>query len=99
MKTILLTIALLIPAPAMAALSGYYDSLEQMQAMTSDNRLADALKQSPITGMSAMGVTSAGLLHWNVSGTDCSVPVYLTAIPPLGAGKTRYEIHSVGSCN
>lgn len=85
-------------SPAQAALSGYYDSVEQIHAILSSGDLADVLRQAPITSIERSDRIGDGLVHWEVESEGCTVPVALRPVLPQGVGKTTYQVQSVGKC-
>lgn len=85
--------------PASAALSGYYDSAEQIGVILASPQVADALRQLPVKKLERERTTADGLLEWDVESRDCDLSVFLRAVPPAGAGKTGYEIASIGRCD
>ena len=87
--------------PASAALSGYYDSAEQIGAILSSSQVADALAQMPVEKLEHERTTSDGMQEWAVESRDCDLSVFLRAVPPAGgaAGKTTYEVASITRCD
>lgn len=84
---------------AQAALSGYYDSLEQIQTLITDQRVADALKQLPIESIEIQSDPSdRKTRHWRVRSQGCELSVQLEAKPPAGPGKTTYAIQKISTC-
>lgn len=85
--------------PAQAALSGYYDSLEQIQAVVQDARVGNALKQLPISHIeSQAGAPGDTTRQWRVRSQDCELTILLEAKPPNGPGKTTYAVKQVSAC-
>jgi hypothetical protein len=88
-----------VPQISHAALSGYHDSAEQIQAILASPELADRLKQQPIESLEFDGSASDGTLEWEIETQDCDAHVYLRAIPPAGVGKTTYEVARISDCH
>lgn len=99
MKSMMLTLALLAAAPANAAVSGFYDSAEQISVILGSNQVADKVRQLPIKDLSFEGQRQNGTLKWEVETEHCEVDVFLRAIPPAALGKTTYEIAEVRDCD
>ena len=87
------------PQISLAAVSGFYDSAEQIQTILSSAELADQLKQQPIESLEFDGAASDGTLEWEVETEACDLSVYLRAVPPAGVGKTTYEMARIGDCH
>ncbi|HEY0274903.1 MAG TPA: hypothetical protein VGC31_02360 [Paenirhodobacter sp.] len=98
MKSIWIAAALIGPAPAMAALSGYYDSAAQISAITTSAPVADALKQRPVEGIKAIGTRPDGKIEWRIWGKGCSISVLLAPVAPQGMGRTDYRVSDLGRC-
>ncbi len=84
--------------PAQAALSGFYDSGEQIGMILASEAVADALHQAPIGAISNTGTRKDGANEWTVRVQECDLKVYLKPILPNGPGKTTYEIEVPGAC-
>lgn len=89
----------LLASPALAALSPYYDSAEQISTILGDPRIGDALHQAPIGAISNTGTRADGASEWTIRVQGCDLKVYLRPVPPKGMGKTTYEIDSIGTCD
>ena len=88
-----------VSAQAHAALSGYYDSLEQIQVVVNDQRVANALKQLPIESIEIEGDPSdRKTTHWRVRSQACELSVQLHVKPPPGPGKTTYVLQKISAC-
>lgn len=107
MKHLLASLAVLLaPAatPAMAALSGFHDSAEQIGTILASAEVAEALHQAPVDKIEYEGSTADGLLEWEIESRDCELSVYLRAAEPASAdgtpatGKTTYGIARIGPC-
>lgn len=84
--------------PAQAAISGFYDSAEQIQLILTSAAVADALRQAPIGSISNTGTRDDGANEWTVKVQECDLKVYLAPIPPDGVGKTTYSIDASEKC-
>lgn len=92
-------IALGLTNPAAAAVSGFYDSAAQVEAIMQSAQVADAMKQLPLRTISRAGSRGAdGALRWKARTDRCTVVVYLSASRPQGLGKVSYEVKEVGPC-
>lgn len=99
MKSILTTLALVLAtAPAQAALSGFYDSAEQINTILSSAAVADALRQASIGHVANTGTRSDGAHEWQVRTQECDLTIYLKPVPPQGVGKTTYELELGDAC-
>ncbi|WP_119257092.1 hypothetical protein [Shinella zoogloeoides] len=99
MKSILTALALVIAAiPAQAAVSGFYDSAEQIGTILSSAAVADALRQAPIGHVANTGTRADGAREWQVRTQECDLTVYLKPVPPQGVGKTTYELELGDAC-
>ena len=99
MKSILTALALVIAAlPAQAALSGFYDSAEQIGTILSSAAVADALRQAPIGHVANTGTRADVAREWQVRTQECDLTVYLKPVPPQGVGKTTYELELGDAC-
>lgn len=88
----------LAAVPAHAALSGFYDSAEQIGVILSSATVANALHQAPVGAISNTGTRKDGAREWTVRVQDCDLKVYLLPVMPNGVGKTTYEIEIPGVC-
>ncbi|HWK81929.1 MAG TPA: hypothetical protein VNP95_14245 [Thermomicrobiales bacterium] len=99
MKSVLTTLALVLAAaPAEAALSGFYDSAEQINTILTSTAVADALRQAPIGHVANTGTRKDGAHEWQVRTQECDLTVYLKPVPPQGVGKTTYELELGNGC-
>ncbi|MBE0702329.1 MAG: hypothetical protein IH582_04030 [Afipia sp.] len=99
MKSTLAALALVLAAaPAQAALSGFYDSAEQINTILSSTAVADALRQSPIGHVANTGTRADGAREWQVRTQECDLKVYLKPVPQQGFGKTTYELELGDAC-
>lgn len=88
-----------LAAPVQAALSGYHDSLEQIQTMVSNPRVAEALKQLPIESIeSTSDLAESKTRVWRVRSQICDLTLQLEANPPSGPGKTTYVVKQISAC-
>ena len=94
-----ITAALSLAAtPAHAALSGFYDSGEQITTILSSSEIADAVRQAPIGAVSNTGTRKDGAHEWTIRVQECDLVVFLLPVPPNGPGKTTYEVSIPGAC-
>ncbi len=99
MKSILTALALVAAAiPAQAAVSGFYDSAEQISTILSSAAVADALRQAPIGHVANTGTRADGAREWQVRTQECDLTVYLKPVPPQGVGKMTYELELGDAC-
>ena len=84
--------------PAEAALSGYYDSAEQINMILSNAAIADAVHQAPIDGLTRGKARKDGAFEWIVRTGRCTLKVYLTPVVPDYPGKTTYRVDPPGAC-
>lgn len=89
---------LAIAAPASAALSGFYNSAEQINQILSSSEVADALRQAPIGMITNSGTRKDGAIEWTITTQRCDLKVYLKPQPPKGVGKTTYALDKVKPC-
>lgn len=96
----------LLAHPAVAALSGYYDSIEQIQAILADDAVAKALPPYPLSALEFLGTTAEGQPEWRITGDGCRLQVTLQPVPPGTSadgmpvlGKTTYQVAKIGGCN
>lgn len=87
-----------LATPAVAALSGYYDSAEKIGTILSSSVVADAVRQAPIGAISNTGTRKDGASEWQVRTQDCDLLVYLIPVLPDGPGKTTYKLDVPGTC-
>lgn len=86
------------PLPASAALSGFYDSGEQISAILSSEAVANALRQAPIGAITNTGTRDDGAHEWEVRTQECDLTVYLVPRAPAEVGKTTYTVDVPNSC-
>jgi hypothetical protein len=91
-------LAALAATPAQAALSGFYDSAEQIGVILASSEVGDAVRQAPIGSIANTGTSASGANEWTVQVQDCDLVVYLHPVPPKGPGKTTYTIEIPGRC-
>lgn len=99
MKPIILTLAVLAAGPSHAAVSGFYDSAEQISTILGSGAVADKLRQMPVKELSFDGERHNGLLKWEIDTDRCDVDVFLKPVPPAGVGKTTYEVAEIRDCD
>lgn len=87
-----------MPLPAQAALSGFYDSGEQIRAILESPAVADAVRQQTIESLEHEGVRNDGAIRWEVETRDCDLIVHLRPVPPVGVGKTTYQVEVNDGC-
>ena len=99
-KFILATAALLLltPTSAFAALSGFYDSAEQIDTILGSTEVGDALRQAPIGQIGNTGTRADGANEWTIRTQDCDLVVYLVPKPPEGPGMTTYSLDLPNTC-
>lgn len=95
----LIAILALSTTPSFAALSGFYDSAEQIDTILGNEDVANALRQAPIGEISNTGTRKDGAHEWFVRTQDCDLTVYLTPVPPEGVGMTTYELDFTNTCD
>jgi hypothetical protein len=83
---------------AQAAVSGYYDSVEQIGVILGSEHVADALHQAPIGAISNTGTRKDGAKEWTIRVQECDLKVYLIPVFPDGVGKTTYRLELPGAC-
>ena len=96
-----LALALTLAAqPALAALSGFYDSAEKIGTILADPAIADELRQAPLWSVTNTGTTKDGHDEWQIRTQDCDLTVALIAVLPSDGmvGKTTYEVRIVTPC-
>lgn len=89
---------LTVTSAAQSAVSGYYNSVEQMNAILQSQELGDALNQLPVTSLIMTGTRRDGAIEWTVKTKRCRLKLYLIAVPPQGLGKTTYRLETPNSC-
>lgn len=89
----------LAAAPANAALSGFYDSAEQIKVILSSSEVADAARQVPIEAMTRIGSRDDGAQEWSIKTQACTLKVYLKPIATAGPGKTTYQLAGPVTCD
>lgn len=99
MKIFLAAALSALTSPAFAALSGFYDSAEQINAILESQEVANQLRQAPIGHIANTGTRADGANEWEVRTQDCDLKIYLIATPQTGPGKTTYVVAEIGSCN
>ena len=102
MKALAMAAMLLAAAgPAAAALSGFYDSGEQIGAILESADVADRLRQAPLWRIENTGSREAdGAQQWTVSTQRCDLIVWLVPEPPAAGmvGKTGYRVELGSGC-
>jgi hypothetical protein len=98
MGKVLGLVAVLAASPAMAMLSGYYDSAEKITAILQSGAVADALRQAPIGSISNTGTAKDGADEWTVRVQDCDLVVRVIGHAPEGVGKTTYTVEVTTPC-
>ncbi|MCV3764942.1 hypothetical protein [Rhizobium sp. TRM95796] len=83
---------------AEAAVSGYYDSVEQIGIILGSSEVANAVHQAPIGAISNTGTRKDGAKEWTVRVQDCDLKVYLIPVLPEGPGKTTYQLDIPNVC-
>lgn len=94
----LVAVAVLSPTPAFAALSGFYDSAEQISTILASSAVADALHQAPLGAISNSGTRDDGAKEWTLRTQECDLIVYLVPVLPNGPGKTTYTVDVPTQC-
>ncbi len=100
MRLVVCVLAMFAASPALAALSGFYDSAEKIGTILSDGAVADALRQAPIGAILNSGTAADGGDEWTIRTQECDLVVVLTAqVPKDGmVGKTTYDLRIVTPC-
>ena len=93
-----LAIFAIAASPAVAALSPFYDSGEQVRTILSSAAVADELHQMPVHALERTGIRDDGAIEWTVRTEACDLVVHLIPVPPPGAGKTTYTLDLTDSC-
>lgn len=104
MKALLGLAAILAASPAMAMLSGFYDSGEKIETILASRDVADALRQGPIRAISNVGTTPEGFDIWQIQTQECDLNVHVIGIAdddeaPDSAGMVIYRVELAGSCD
>ena len=98
-KIAIAAVLLVVPAlPASAALSGFYDSGEQISTILASEAVGNALRQAPIGAISNTGTRDDGAKEWEVRTQECDLKVYLVPHAPVGVGKTTYTVDVPNAC-
>ena len=84
--------------PSFAALSGFYDTAEKMDAIFANPAIGDALRQAPVGSISEIGKDKDGASLWQLRTQECDLKVRVIATPPKGVGKTTYRAEPKGKC-
>lgn len=84
--------------PASAALSGFYDSGEQISTILSSAAVGDAIRQAPIGAITNTGTRNDGAHEWEIRAQDCDLKVYLVPKAPAGVGKVTYAVEVPKAC-
>ncbi len=74
---------------AQAAVSGYYDSVEQIGVILGSGDVADAVHQAPIGAISNTGTRKDGAKEWTIRVQECDLKVYLIPVLPDGPARRR----------
>lgn len=88
----------LAATPAHAALSGFYDSGEQITTILGSSEIGNAVRQAPIGAISNTGKRKDGANEWTIRVQECDLVVYLVPVPPKGPGKFTYTVEIPDSC-
>ncbi len=96
---LLVLVAALLPLPASAALSPFYDSAEKIETILGSGAVADALHQAPLRSIENTGTRADGADEWTVRTQECDLVVYLIAVPPDGPGMTTYTLDVPKGCD
>jgi hypothetical protein len=97
----LIVTLVLLPWPAFAALSPYYQSVAEIQKILTDPRLADALPGQ----MAVVSVVSTATDVYEVKTGQCSVTVTVVDVPakegtPIMVGPRQFDLQfGPGQCN
>jgi hypothetical protein len=99
-KTIVIASVLIfgLSLPASAALSGFYDSGEQIHTILSSEAVGDALRQAPIGAITNTGTRDDGAKEWEIRTQGCDLKVYLVPKAPAAVGKTTYTVEVPKAC-
>lgn len=92
--------SLAVPSLGLAAVSGFYDSAAQIDAIMSDVAVADALHQAPVTMLMLADPTESGAQIWEVTSANCSLKVQVDATPPAEGmvGRNSYQVKVIEAC-
>lgn len=99
MRFLLLPALALAATPSLAAVSGFYDSQEQIQAIFASPDVADRLRQMPVEELKFEGEQKDGLIKWEVESRACDLDVFLRPVAPTGVGKTTYTVAKLSRCD
>jgi hypothetical protein len=92
MKFVIFAISLVLGSSAFAALSPYWDSVAQIQAVTRTSDLEEVLKAGSI-----VSIQEVGDLTYLVSTQSCQAKVHLGAQIPRNPGPTTYFVKNIES--
>ena len=84
--------------PSFAALSGFYDTAEKIDAIFANPDIGDALRQAPVGSISEIGKDKDGASLWQLQVQECDLTVRVIATLPKGPGKTTYRAEPKGKC-
>lgn len=98
LRRLLPLLSLFAASPALALLSGFYDSAEKIEAILAAPEVAAELRQAPIGAISNTGTTPDGKDIWVLRVQDCDLTVHLTAHARDGVGKLTYSVALAGRC-
>lgn len=96
-----LCLLLLGPTAAHAALSGYYDSIEQITAILTSEAVAEQLDPWPIQSVEQTAAPMDGPSEWIVRSHECSLTVALTSVPVEDGtiGMATYRVEPLNRCD
>lgn len=98
-KIAIAAVMITVPAlPASGALSGFYDSGEQISTILSSEAVGDAIRQAPIGAITNTGTRDDGAHEWEIRTQECDLKVYLVPKAPAGVGKTTYTVEVPKAC-
>lgn len=94
------SVLLLLPTAANAAVSGYYDSIEQITAILTSESVAEQVAPWPIESVEQTKTSPDAPTEWIIRTQECSLTVVLTAEPPEdgATGMTTYSAAPIGTC-
>lgn len=100
MRVVLIGALALAASPAMAMVSGYYDSLNKIGAILALPELPDQLRQQPIGQISEIGKSDGGNGQWMVRTQECDLIVnVIPHFPEDGmVGMTTYTAEIAQGC-
>ncbi|GEM_PF-3553469 len=102
MKRVFIAAAIILgtATPASAAVSGYYDAGEQIQTITQNAEVGNALRQLPFDSITVVSRGDNGKVSWRIQNSECAATVELEQIRPSGGmvGKTTYQVTAVSAC-